>query len=121
MAYVRHQFPFLGVKARGQRTAVRAALSAAGWPTDEHEVVAAIDALWARPEREHRYAGCHLAGRFARKASPEFVGHVARWITTDPWWAARPSDPHCTGKYHHDVGELPPFPYREILCPSTRR
>jgi len=49
-------------------------------------VVTAIDALWARPEREHRYAGCHLAGRFAPGASPEFVDHAARWITTDPWW-----------------------------------
>lgn len=85
-AYMRQQFPFLGVKSPGQKAAVRAALAAAGRPDDEDEVVAGIDALWALPEREHRYAGCHLAGRFAPKASPEFVDHVSRWITTDPWW-----------------------------------
>jgi 3-methyladenine DNA glycosylase AlkD len=49
-------------------------------------VVAAIDALWLRRERESRYAGCHLARRFGPKASPEFVDAAARWITTDPWW-----------------------------------
>ncbi|HEV2069630.1 MAG TPA: DNA alkylation repair protein [Acidimicrobiales bacterium] len=85
-AYMRHQFLFLGVKAPAQKAAGRAALCEAGRATDEDEVVAAIDALWARPEREHRYAGCHLAGRFAPKASTEFVDHVARWVTTDPWW-----------------------------------
>ena len=85
-AYMRHRFPFLGVRAPAQKAVVRAALAAAGPAPDEAEVVAAIDALWARPEREHRYAGCHLAGRFAPKASPAFVDHAASWITTDPWW-----------------------------------
>jgi len=85
-AYMRNQFPFLGVKAPGQKAAVRAALAAAGRPAGEDEVVEAIDALWELPEREHRYAGCRLAGRFAPRASPGFVDHVARWITTDPWW-----------------------------------
>ena len=103
-AYMRHQFPFLGVKAPGQQAAVRAALAAAGRPSNENEVGAANDALWARPEREHRYAGCHLAGRFAPKASPEFVDHVARWVTTDPWWDTRdPLARRCVGQVvrHH--------------------
>jgi 3-methyladenine DNA glycosylase AlkD len=85
-AYMRGQFTFLGVRAAGQRAAMRAALVAAGRPVDETEVLAAIDALWARPQREYRYAGCDLAGRFASKASPEFVDHATRWITIDPWW-----------------------------------
>lgn len=85
-AYMRHQFPFLGVKAPAQKAIVRAALAEAGPASDEDEVTAAMDALWARPEREHRYAGCLLAARFAPKASPGFVDRLARWITTDPWW-----------------------------------
>ena len=103
-AYMRHQFLFLGVKAPGQKAAVRAALAEAGPPTDEAEVVAAIDALWARPEREHRYAGCDLAGRFAPKASPEIIDHVARWITTGPWWdTCDPLARRCVGQVvrHH--------------------
>ena len=108
-AYMRHQFPFLGVKAPAQKAAVRAALCEAGRPTDEDEVVAAIDALWARPEREHRYAGCHLAGRFAPKASAEFVDHVARWVTTDPWWdTCDPLARRCVGQLarHHPAVRL---------------
>lgn len=98
-AYMRHQFPFLGVKAPGQKAAVRAALAVAGRTVDEGEVVDAIDALWARPEREHRYAGCDLAGRFARQASPGFVDHVARWVTSDPWWdTCDPLARRCVGQ-----------------------
>lgn len=85
-AYMRHQFAFLGVKAPAQRAVFRAALAHAGRPVEEAAVVAAVDALWDRPEREHRYAGCQLASRFAPMASPALVDHVARWITTDPWW-----------------------------------
>jgi 3-methyladenine DNA glycosylase AlkD len=85
-AYMRHQFQFLGVKAPGQKAAFRAALAAAGPPRDQADVVAAIDTLWARREREYRYAGCQLAGRFGAAASPAFVTQAARWITTDPWW-----------------------------------
>ncbi len=68
---MRHQFPFLGVKAAGQKAAVRAALAtaAAGPPPNEAEVVAAVDALWARREREYRYAGCDLLGRCASRLS----------------------------------------------------
>jgi len=85
-AYMRHRFSFLGVRAPGQKVAVRAALAEAGRPIDEDEVRAAIDALWTFPGREHCYAGCHLAGHFAPKASPDFVDDVARWVTSDPWW-----------------------------------
>ena len=85
-AYMRHQFPFLGVKAPAQKAVVRAALAAAGPPAGEDDVVAAVDALWACREREHRYAGCQLAVRFAPRATPALVDHAARWVTTDPWW-----------------------------------
>lgn len=94
-AYMRNQFRFLGVKTPAQKVVFRAALATAGPPVNEAEVVTAIDDLWARPEREHRYAGCLLAGRYAPKASPAFVDHVARWITTDPWWDT--SDPLARG------------------------
>ena len=84
--YMRNQFRFHGVKAPAQKAVLRAALATAGPPVDEGEVITAIDALWDRSEREHRYVGCLLASRFGPTASPELVDHVARWITTDPWW-----------------------------------
>jgi 3-methyladenine DNA glycosylase AlkD len=84
--YMRNQFTFLGVKAPAQKAAVHAALATTGSPPGEHQVVEAIDALWGRPGREHRYAGCLLASRYALRASPALVDDTARWIITDPWW-----------------------------------
>ena len=103
-AYMRHQFRFLGVKAPAQKAVFRSALAAAGPPTGDGDVVAAVDALWARPEREHRYVGCQLAGRLASEAPPDFLGDVARWITTDPWWdTCDPLARSCVGQVvrHH--------------------
>jgi len=85
-AYMRDQFPFLGVQAPAQAVVLRRAIAAAGRPDAEGEVVAAVDALWVLPEREHRYAGCGLVRRFAPRASTDLAGPLARWITTDPWW-----------------------------------
>ena len=108
-AYMRNQFSFLGVKAPAQKAVFRAALATAGPPVHEAEVVSAIDALWARAEREHRYVGCLLAGRYARKASPGFVDHVARWITTEPWWdTCDPLARGCAGQVvrrHRELGQ----------------
>ena len=85
-AYMRNQFPFLGVMAAGQREASRAAYRVAGKPPGENSVVEAVDALWSKPEREHRYIGCDVVRRWAPAASPAFVHDIARWITDQPWW-----------------------------------
>lgn len=85
-AYMRHQFSFLGVRSPAQKAVFRAALAAVGPPANDADVVAAVDALWARTERERRYVACRLAGWFAAMASPDLLDHVARWITDDPWW-----------------------------------
>jgi len=84
--YMRGQFPFLGVMAAGQREAGRAARLVAGKPPDELSVVAAVDALWAHREREHRYLGCDVVRRWAPSSSATFVDEIARWITDGPWW-----------------------------------
>lgn len=48
-AYMRHRFPFLGVKALAQKALARAAEATGGPPTDEGEVTAAVDALEGEP------------------------------------------------------------------------
>ncbi len=108
-AYMRHQFPFLGVKAPARRAVVRAALAAAGPPVDEVEVVEAVDRLWTRPEREYRYAGCLLADRFMQVASPAFIDNLSRWIAADPWWdTCDPLARGCTGRLVRRHPELRP-------------
>ncbi len=119
-AYMRDQFRFLGVRAPAQKAVFRAALAAAGPPVDEAGVVAAIDDLWERPEREHRYAGCLLAGRFTTKASAAFVDHVARWITTDPWWdTCDPLARGCAGQVVHRHPTLRPTMDRWLAGDDT--
>lgn len=108
-AYMRNQFRFLGVKAPAQKAVFRAAMATAGPPADEADVGAAIDDLWTMPEREHRYVGCLLAGRYAPTASPALVDHVARWITTDPWWdTCDPLARGCAGQVARRHPELRP-------------
>ena len=79
-AYMRGQFPFLGVQAGPRRAATRAALRARGqipdWPW--------VHALWAQPEREFQYvAADHLA---RARLSAADLPQLRRIITTKSWW-----------------------------------
>lgn len=97
-AYMRDQFPFLGVDAAGQKAAQRSALAVAGRPTAQVDVVAAVDELWAVPEREHRYVGCGLVRGWAPRADASFVSSIGGWITDQPWWDT------CDALAHRGVG-----------------
>jgi 3-methyladenine DNA glycosylase AlkD len=87
-AYMRDQFPYLGVPAPGQKEAWRAAT--VGLPRDlpEAVVVEAALALWQRPEREHRYLACTLVNRHAAspRATAALLGPIEVLLTTEPWW-----------------------------------
>jgi 3-methyladenine DNA glycosylase AlkD len=87
-AYMRDQFPFLGVMSPGQKDAWRAAMAGLPRRLPEPVVVDAVTALWDRPEREHHYLGSTLVGRHAGSgtATPSFVGTLEVLITTKPWW-----------------------------------
>jgi 3-methyladenine DNA glycosylase AlkD len=87
-AYMRDQFPFLGVPAPGQREAWRAATPGLPRTLPEATVVEAAEALWQRPEREHQYLATHLVSRHAASAaaSPAFLATVEHLLTTKPWW-----------------------------------
>lgn len=87
-AYMRDQFPFLGVPAPAQKAAWRAATSGFPRTLPESTVTAAAEALWHRPEREHQYAGSHLVSRHATSvgATPAFLFTIEHLLTTKPWW-----------------------------------
>jgi 3-methyladenine DNA glycosylase AlkD len=87
-AYMRDQFPFLGVMATGQKDAWRAATTGLPRALPEGVVVEAAMDLWDRPEREHRYLACTLVNRHAarRDTGARFLGRVEPLITTEPWW-----------------------------------
>jgi 3-methyladenine DNA glycosylase AlkD len=91
-AYMRDQFPFLGVKAPAQARAWAAATAGLPRRLPEDVVAEAAVALWARPEREHQYLACRLVGRHtgaprtAEPPTPAFLDVVERLLTDRPWW-----------------------------------
>lgn len=84
-AYMKGVGPFLGVSGPDRDAALRDALVATGRP-DHDDLVAAVEALWARPEREYRYVGCRLLRRYGKVLEPADLGLLERCLTTDPWW-----------------------------------
>ena len=84
-AYMRNQFPFLGVPAPGRTAVLRAFLGEYGAPPIE-ELEGVVRALWAMPEREYQYVGADLLRRLKRELGPEHVPLLAFTIRTRPWW-----------------------------------
>jgi 3-methyladenine DNA glycosylase AlkD len=87
-AYMRDQFPYLGVPAPGQKEAWRAATADVPRDLPEAVVVDAALALWSRPGREHCYLACTLVNRHAAsaRATAALLGPVEALLTTEPWW-----------------------------------
>ena len=87
-AYMRDQFPFLGVPSPGQKAAWRAATAGLPRTLPETTVVEAAEALWRRPEREHQYLACTLVNRHAASpaATAALLATVEHLLTSKPWW-----------------------------------
>jgi 3-methyladenine DNA glycosylase AlkD len=84
-AYMRDQFPFLGLPTPVQRGLARAALRDLAAP-DEADVVALTTASWALPEREYQYAGCDYAIGHVLRCGPGFLDHARTLLITKSWW-----------------------------------
>jgi 3-methyladenine DNA glycosylase AlkD len=87
-AYMRDQFPFLGVMSAGQKDAWKAATAGLPRALPEEVVIDAAADLWDRPEREHQYLACTLVNRHAARpsAAATFLPFVGKLVTTKPWW-----------------------------------
>ncbi|HZM75320.1 MAG TPA: DNA alkylation repair protein [Candidatus Limnocylindrales bacterium] len=82
-AYMRNQFPFLGVPSPKLRLALRAAEPGRlGQP----ELTAVSRRLWQLPEREYQYAACFLLARFVKGCGPDFIDVAHDLIVAKPWW-----------------------------------
>ncbi len=84
-AYMRDQFPFLGVKAGARRVAQRSFV-AGFFEADGETLVEAVDELWSEPEREFAYVGCDLLRRWARLLDADQLNEVRVLIETKSWW-----------------------------------
>jgi 3-methyladenine DNA glycosylase AlkD len=85
VAYMRHQFPYVGITAPEQRVLNRVVLDGLGRPT-EADLRIVADACWLRDEREYQYFAVRLLRRCVGVCGAAFLDVVRPLITTKPWW-----------------------------------
>lgn len=84
-AYMRNQFPFLGITSPRLTQLNREVLAGLPGP-QETDLVAIARACWVRPEREYQYFACAYLRRHVRVGSPALLPTVRMLITTESWW-----------------------------------
>ena len=84
-AYMRDQFPFLGIASPEQRTLGREVMAGLPKPAEDDLRDVAI-ACWELTEREYQYFATHLLRRHVAVCGVDFLGTVRMLITTKPWW-----------------------------------
>jgi 3-methyladenine DNA glycosylase AlkD len=84
-AYMRDQFPFLGIRSPQQRLLAREVLAGLGRP-DEADLRDIALGCWELPEREYQYFAADLLRRHARGCSADFLDTVRHLIVTRSWW-----------------------------------
>jgi 3-methyladenine DNA glycosylase AlkD len=84
-AYMRDQFPFVGLAAPERRRLDREVLAGTGRPT-EADLVEVARRCWGLPEREYQYFAVDLLRRWVKVCGPGFLDTTAFLIATKPWW-----------------------------------
>lgn len=84
-AYMRDQFPFLGIKSPERRALLKQFFAERGLPPVE-AVEDITWQLWQRPEREHQYVAIGILEKLRRKLAPESVELFERLVVTKSWW-----------------------------------
>ncbi|MGH9224096.1 MAG: DNA alkylation repair protein [Acidimicrobiales bacterium] len=84
-AYLRNQFPFLGMRTADRRRLSAHALADLP-PPDENDLASVARALWSEPEREFQHAGCDYVRAHISVASAGFTDILHDLVTTKSWW-----------------------------------
>jgi len=84
-AYMRNQFPFLGIKTGALSQLLRARIAQSGLP-DLADLDLILRELWALPEREFQFAGIGLLEKYLKVLPPNFIDSLAYLIKTKSWW-----------------------------------
>ncbi len=105
-AYLRDQFPFLGIPTPARRAALKPLLKV---DFDQNRLLTVADQLWRLPEREYCYAAIDLLARHVGRLDSSAVAPLLALAQREPWWetvdglagivgdvvhAARRSDPN---------------------------
>lgn len=84
-AYMRDQFPYLGIKSQQNGELQRQFYAEHGLPPLS-ELDELLRDLWSLPQREFQYVGVGLLGRFEKTLPAEFVETMEYLIVTKSWW-----------------------------------
>ncbi|MEP7215860.1 MAG: DNA alkylation repair protein [Anaerolineaceae bacterium] len=84
-AYMRGQFPFMGIAGPQQAALTTSALAGLMKPA-QAELTGACATLWALPEREFQYAAVKLLRRNVRVCDSSFLPHVRKLVVAKSWW-----------------------------------
>ena len=84
-AYMRDQFPFLGVPAPQQTVLARTVLAGLARPAEADLRIVAT-ACWGLAEREFQYFGCGYLRRYQAVCSSEFLATVRQLLVEKSWW-----------------------------------
>jgi 3-methyladenine DNA glycosylase AlkD len=79
-AYMRDQFPFLGIKTPERREIVKSFLKL-NPPEQEW-----TQALWELPEREYQYTALDILHKLRKKLGPHDLPFIESLITSRSWW-----------------------------------
>lgn len=84
-AYMRDQFPFLGLPSPQLKQVTRHALAGLAKP-DEAALREFALGCWELPEREYQYVACGWLRRYAGVCGPDFLATAEQLIVTKSWW-----------------------------------
>jgi 3-methyladenine DNA glycosylase AlkD len=84
-AYLKNQFPFLGIKAPERVQLTRQFVAEHGLPPGA-ALERTVFALWELPEREFAYTAMFFLEKRMKRAEPERIGLYERLIVARSWW-----------------------------------
>ena len=84
-AYLRNQFPFLGIGAKDRRAATRPTLVAAKAASPDELLAFAVE-CWEQSEREFAYVACDVLRSQASRLEPRHLDGVRSLLTSRSWW-----------------------------------
>ena len=84
-AYMRDQFPFLGIPTPERRALSRKVIDGTA-PPSERELARVARRCWSLPEREYQYFACDYVDKHANRCAPGFLADLRWLITRKSWW-----------------------------------
>jgi 3-methyladenine DNA glycosylase AlkD len=84
-AYMRDQFPFLGIPGPQQRILAREVVAGLPRPAEDDLRQIAL-ACWDRSEREYQYFACGWLRRHAKVCTAGFLDTAHHLVVTKSWW-----------------------------------